>query len=119
MSLSSSLLAQSWSELGGLNGLGANSFIFSICSDAPGNIYASGQFFNSSNNKYVAKYNGTSWSELGGLNGLAANNDIYPICSDATGNIYVTGSTTGGLDGNALTGTQDFFITKYDSLVIV
>jgi len=27
----------------------------------------------------------------------------------------VAGSTTGGLDGNALAGTNDYFLTKYDS----
>jgi hypothetical protein len=29
--------------------------------------------------------------------------------------VYVTGDTAGGLDGNTLTGTYDFFVTKYDS----
>jgi hypothetical protein len=35
--------------------------------------------------------------------------------TDATGNVFVSGFTNGGLDGNTLTGTQDFFLTKYDS----
>src|ERR1041384_8024339 len=83
-----------WSELGGLNGLAANSYIFSVCSDASGNIYAAGLFANSSGNSYVAKYNGSAWSELGGLNGLAANNPIYSVCSDASGNIYAAGYFT-------------------------
>ena len=65
MSLSNKLVAQAWSELGGLNGLGANGTIYSMCKDAVGNIYAAGTFTNSSGNRYVAKYNGTSWSELG------------------------------------------------------
>jgi len=37
------------------------------------------------------------------------------IATDVSGNVYVAGSTTGGLDGNTLTGTQDFFVTKYNS----
>ena len=37
------------------------------------------------------------------------------VVSDARGNVFVTGDTTGGLDGNTLTGTTDFFLTKYDS----
>jgi uncharacterized protein (UPF0548 family) len=37
------------------------------------------------------------------------------VAVDANGNTFVTGYTTGGLDGNTLAGTQDFFITKYDS----
>ena len=48
--------AQSWSELGGVNGLAAIANIYSICSDASGNIYAAGYFNNSSGNWYVAKY---------------------------------------------------------------
>src|SRR5690349_10523001 len=45
--------AQSWSELGGLNGLSANSSIFSVCNDASGNIYAAGDFSDSLGNRYV------------------------------------------------------------------
>ena len=37
------------------------------------------------------------------------------VAVDGNGSTYIAGSTTGGLDGNALTGTQDFFITKYDA----
>jgi hypothetical protein len=37
------------------------------------------------------------------------------VAVDSNGNAYVTGNTSGGLDGNALAGAQDFFITKYDS----
>ncbi|HKC37791.1 MAG TPA: T9SS type A sorting domain-containing protein [Chitinophagaceae bacterium] len=91
--LQSSLYAQ-WSELGGLNGLAANNLINSVCSDALGNMYAGGDFTNSSGNWYVAKWNGTAWSELGGLNGLAANNLIASVCSDASGNIYAAGFFT-------------------------
>jgi hypothetical protein len=34
---------------------------------------------------------------------------------DSSGNVYVAGYTSGGLDGNTLTGTYDFFVTMYDS----
>ena len=37
------------------------------------------------------------------------------VTTDVNGNVYVAGYTTGGLDGNTLTGTRDFFVTKYDS----
>jgi hypothetical protein len=37
------------------------------------------------------------------------------VTTDTSGNVYVAGSTSGGLDGNTLTGTQDFFVTKYNS----
>ena len=38
------------------------------------------------------------------------------VVVDRSGNVYVAGYTTGGLDGNTLTGNMDFFVTKYDSL---
>jgi len=37
------------------------------------------------------------------------------VAVDSSGNVYVSGSTTGGLDGNTITGMKDFFLTKYDS----
>ena len=37
------------------------------------------------------------------------------VATDASSNVYVAGDTDGNLDGNTLTGTYDFFITKYDS----
>jgi hypothetical protein len=37
------------------------------------------------------------------------------VATDASGNVYVAGTTTGGLDGNTLTGIADFFVTKYNS----
>jgi hypothetical protein len=86
----------SWNELGGANGLAANSNINSICNDAAGNIYAAGYFTNTNGKYYVAKWNGTAWEELGGLDGLAANNEIFSICSDPAGNIYAAGKFTNG-----------------------
>jgi hypothetical protein len=39
------------------------------------------------------------------------------VALDSSGNVYVAGYTSGGLDGNTLTGTNsDFFVTTYDSL---
>jgi Secretion system C-terminal sorting domain/Domain of unknown function (DUF5122) beta-propeller len=105
----SHIKAQSWSELGGLNGLSAGSSIFSVCSDASGDIYAAGWFTNSSGKKYVAKYNGSAWSELGGLNGLAANGEIWSLCIDASGNIYAGGYFTNGPNN-----TGKYYIAKYD-----
>ena len=37
------------------------------------------------------------------------------VATDATGNVYVAGATLGNLDSNTLTGTEDFYVTKYDS----
>ena len=37
------------------------------------------------------------------------------LATDSGGNVYVAGSTKGGLDGNTLTGTYDFYLSKYSS----
>jgi len=97
---------KSWSELGGKDALGANSWINSVYSDAAGNIYAAGWFTNSSGNNYVAKFDGTSWSELGGKDALAAQGQIYSVCSDPKGNIYAGGAFWNKSNYN--------YIAKYD-----
>jgi predicted secreted protein len=38
------------------------------------------------------------------------------ITTDVNGNVYITGTIGHGLDGNILSGTRDFFLTKYDSM---
>ena len=83
-----------WSELGGVNALGANGPIFDLAVDLQGNVYAGGAFTNSSGKYYVAKWTAATntWSELGGLNGLNANGGISSIAVDSTGNVYATGS---------------------------
>jgi hypothetical protein len=102
----------SWSELGGKNGLAANGDISSVFSDASGNIYAGGEFTNSSGNRYVAKWDGTAWSELGGQNGLASNGSIFSVYSDASGNIYAGGEFKNSSGNryvakyNVITGTE-------------
>ena len=108
-----------WSELGGLNSLAANSDILSVCSDAAGNIYAAGYFTNSSGKRYVAKWDITTntWSELGGLNSLAANNDILSVCSDTAGNIYAAGSFTDSIVSNNLSGV--YYVAKYSGTLYV
>jgi len=37
------------------------------------------------------------------------------VATDAYGNVYVAGRAYGGMGGNTLTGTEDFFVIKYDS----
>lgn len=86
--------AQTWSELGGPNSLGANNWIEAICTDRAGNIYAGGNFKNNAGEYYVAKYNGNSWSQLGGPTSTAINDIIYDLCSDIHGNIYAAGVFT-------------------------
>ncbi len=57
----------------------------------------------------------SSWvgtKQMGVANQLTFGNAVG---TDRSGNVYVTGSTRGGLDGNAVTGVSDFFLTKYTS----
>jgi len=95
-----------WSELGGENSLSANLIINSICSDAAGNIYAAGAFYNGNHKRYVAKYDGANWSVLGGLNSLNGNGAIGSICNDAAGNIYAAGLFTND--------SGKYYVAKYD-----
>lgn len=37
------------------------------------------------------------------------------VAVDTSGNVYVAGNTTGGLNGNTLTGTRDAFLAQYTS----
>ncbi len=65
-----------WSEVGGLNNLGANDWINSICSDIYGNLFAAGGFYNNQSHQYVAKYNSATTLQQISLVGTAteANN---------------------------------------------
>jgi hypothetical protein len=53
------------------------------------------------------------WTKLIGTAGAGTVGN--GVATDPNGNVYVTGLTTGGLDGNTRMGTQDFFVTMYDS----
>jgi len=88
-------ITEKWSQLGsGNDGLCANGYVNSLCTDLMGNVYAAGGFTNSSGKCYVAEWDGFKWGELGGSNSLNVNGGISSICSDAFGNIYAGGSFT-------------------------
>lgn len=75
--------------------------------DNNGDLYAGGNFTNSSGNYYVAKWSGTNWVELGlGGNELKANSYIRTISCDNVGNIYASGDFTNA-NGN-------FYVAKWD-----
>ena len=81
-----------WSRLGtGSHAFSAYGSIKSVCADMDGNIYAGGNFRNSSGRYYVAKWDGTDWSDLGNLN---ANSYITSVCADDSSNIYAAGYFT-------------------------
>ena len=87
-----------WQKLGyDSNSLNANADVLTLCTDKNGNLYAAGDFTDSSmpfsGHQYVAKWNGIVWSELGvGGNGLNVHGSISAICTDNNGNVYAAGS---------------------------
>lgn len=96
-----------------------------ITTDQSGNIYLTGytnRRLESSLSQtgsldfFVVKYDNQGvkqWSRQMGASSKQTKG--LSITSDSSSNVYITGYTTGGIDGNTRTGTEDLFITKYDS----
>lgn len=125
----------SWIWLKSAGGI-SNDYSNAICSDANGNVYATGTFQGStisfgSNTLYnggtgaldifVVKYDASGniiWAKSG--NGIS-NDYTYGICNDMDGNVYITGyfqSPTITFGSVSLTNTStysDIFVIKYDS----
>ncbi|EKR57125.1 beta-propeller repeat protein [Leptospira interrogans str. UI 12758] len=111
-----------WTRLLGVAGqiTQANGVAF----DSSGNIYLTGrtsgnldgQTLSGIQDLFVTKYDtggNKQWTRLLGVAGVSTT--AYGITSDSLGNVYTTGVTSGNLDGQALSGTQDLFVTKYDT----
>jgi Zn/Cd-binding protein ZinT len=95
-----------------------------IVSDSANNIYVAGQTSGAIDGNsltgimdlFVVKYDSTGtklWTKM--LGAASKKAAPFAMALDSSSNIYICGYTTAGLDGNTLTGTQDFFLTKYDS----
>jgi hypothetical protein len=86
----------SWSLLDSTSPLiSNNSNLYSVVTDAAGNLYAAGSLKDASDSGYVIKWDGTSWSKLGtGSTALKANNNILSLAVDAAGNVYASGLFT-------------------------
>jgi hypothetical protein len=96
----------------------------SVKADASGNVYLAGyatggldgNTLAGTNDYFVTKFNSSGVRQYTKQLGVAGKGTYgRSDVTDASGNVYVAGYTTGGLDGNTLTGTVDFFVTKYDS----
>ncbi len=65
---------------------------------------------------FLTKYRYTGvrhWTRQLGAPGKST--EAYGVAVDALDNAYVVGSTDGALDGNALVGSHDLFVSKYDA----
>ena len=95
-----------------------------ISVDGSGNSYVtgytnkgiSGQTQIGNNDYFIAKYNSSGdlqWTkQVGATGGLTYGRGISV---DSNGNSYVTGYTNKGISGQTQIGTNDYFITKYNS----
>jgi len=75
-----------WTEVGNLN---SDHTISALCSDAAGNIYASG-FTNANLDGYIAKWDGSTWTFSPPVTGQLYLNTLS---ADAAGNVYATAGT--------------------------
>jgi len=91
----------------------------SVAADANGNVYVAGYTNVGTGNKdfFVIKYDSVGVMQYTRQLGvMGADTFGRSVTTDVNGNVYVAGDTKGGLDGNMLIGSQDFFVTKYDSI---
>ena len=113
-----------WSGTKQLGVSGAFTTAHSVATDASGNVYVAGvteggldgNALIGSNDFFLTKYNNSGVKQYTKQLGVSgANTKANSVATDASGNVYVAGLTEGGLDGNTLIGSNDFFLTKYSS----
>ena len=108
----------------GCVGFSCNTQGLSVTTDVSGNVYVAGwtqggldgNTLTGTQDFFVTKYDSSGVKQYTKQLGVSTKvTQGLGVATDASGNVYVTGYTTGGLDGNTLTGTRDFFVTKYDN----
>jgi len=102
----------------------AYTYAYAVATDTTGNVYVTGSTrgglngntITGSSDLFVAKYNSSGALQYVKQLGAASTYTVaYSITTDANSNVYVAGYTMGGLNGNTLTGSTDFFVAKYDT----
>ena len=103
---------------------GAYTAAGAVTTDASGNVYVAGSTTGGLDGNtvtgaadlFLVKYDGSGNLKFARQLGVSGQGtSAAGVCVDANGYVYVGGITTGGLDGNSLTGAQDLFVTKYSS----
>ena len=96
---------------------------YGIATDDHGNVIVAGYTEGSlddntltgSRDFFVAKYDNSGVKQFTRqLGAVGAATVGTAVTVDALGDVFVVGYTEGSLDGNTLTGSRDFFVTKYD-----
>lgn len=103
---------------------GGSTFLTSVKTDSLGNVFASsvvssgidGNSAIGTQDSAITKYSSggvKQWTRQLGVSGKATF--VYSINTDINGNVILVGYEKGNLDGNTLIGTQDYYVTKYNS----
>jgi hypothetical protein len=103
---------------------GSETYGNAVATDGNGNVYAvgytdgglDGNNLTGTLDSFLIKYNRSGEKQYTKQFGVQGKyTEAWGVATDGYGNVYLAGFTNGGLDGNTLTGTKDFFITKYNS----
>ena len=95
---------------------------YGVVADASGNVFVAGYTEGSldentvtgSRDFFVAKYDNNGVKQFTRqLGAVGAATVGTAVTVDAVGDVFVVGYTEGSIDGNTLTGSRDFFVTKY------
>lgn len=112
-----------WTGIKQLGVSGQNTVANSVATDASGNVYVAGvtdggldgNTLTGTADFFITKYDNSGVKQYTKQLGVSGADTIaYSVATDTSGNAYVAGWTAGGLDGNVQTGTQDFFVAKYN-----
>jgi hypothetical protein len=113
-----------WTKLLGVGVTTSYAEGHSIATDSASNVYITGytnggldgNTLTGVQDSFVTKYNSSGIKQWSKQFGVSSKYTIGTgLLTDSTSNIYISGYTSGGLDGNTLTGAKDLFIAKYNS----